>query len=375
MATPHQEETDPETQSIQSKYCYYLYDCDSCHTRKIPYDEKKYAHLSDVTIKVGERKFKCHRFQLTRHSDVFDQMFRRELKEIEINDFHEETVENFIMFLYSGTLEKADGFNKSLMELAQLYDVTGLVDRCAEELAIQIENGNLQAASATIRSVPSGTKCKECGHGWNFYPYEAKKDQHLSDFTIKVGDAEFAVNKLKLSLTSGFFDKIFREDSSKDEMVIDEFAVETVKDYIEFSYQGYLKNIWKKYNQALYGMSVKYKNYFLERKVGEVLRELLLDLNPEVMAELWDLAEQADNIHLLRGVWWYFAKRWCKMPSSKFPGLNELLQRNPMYKHYFCQYMSEREYDQLLDLEYDTKEADKLEKRVAELEQQLDEIR
>jgi len=365
---------DSKTQNIQAKYCK------DCYAKKTPYDKEEYAHLSDVIIKVGERRFKCHWFQLTRHSEVFDRIFRegawKESKDrdVEISGFSEETVAIFINFLYGGRLEKADEYSKELMELASLYNVSELVDRCQEELKKKNENQNDQGTQTLqYLFIPPGRKCRMCA--WNFYPYNAEKDQHLSDFTIKVGDTEFAVHKLKLSRTSDVFDKMFRDDSNQEELVIENFAVETVKDYIDFVYLGYLEDSWEKYNQALYRMSVKYENDPLEIQVGDVIRERMDNFSPEVMVELWDLAEQAWNRHLLHGVWWHFAERWHNTPTSSFPGLDELLQRNPVYKHNFCVYMSEREEDQLLDIEMDTEDCDQLEKRVAELEQQLDEIR
>lgn len=329
--------------------------------------------MSDVTIKVGEKKFMCHRFQLTRHSDVFAKMFRDNLKEgqnreVEIKGFDEETVANFIQFMYCGTLEKSDEYTQELMHLACFYNVSELVKQCAKEL---------KGTRKRLHSY-NGKMCMECA--WNFYPYDAEKDKHLSDFTIKVGDVQFPVHKLRLAQISDVFDKMFRGNDQLNELVIDDFNQETVSNYLEFSYQGKLENSrekwsWQKCDQALYRMSIKYWNESLESEVGEKMTDRLDDLEPKDMAELWDLAEKANNLVLLRGLWWYFALKWCKTPSKNFPGLDELLQHNPMYKHYFCQYMSEREDDMVSDIEYDTKEANKLEKRVAELEQQLDELR
>jgi len=110
----------------------------------IPYDREKYEHLADFQIKVGDgdggHVFKCHRLQLARASEVFDNMFKydgcKENRENElvIKDFEEGTVESFVAFVYQGKLEKSEQYSPELLVMADKYHVPALTIKCTVKL-------------------------------------------------------------------------------------------------------------------------------------------------------------------------------------------------------------------------------------------------
>jgi len=176
---------------------------------------------------------------------------------------------------------------------------------------------------------------------------------NLSDLTIKVGDVNFPIERMMLLKTSEYFFEMFRDYpfNKIKELVITDFDKETVRNYIRFVYDEELSS-WSEYNVSLFKMACQYSNQSLENQCKEVLKISLEegDIKREDIAELWDFVEKAGNKFLLRHVWCYFAKRWggwCNTPSRNFTGLDELLKRNPMYKHNFCVFISENECYQL----------------------------
>jgi len=112
----------------------------------------QYEHLCDFVIKVDEKAFKCHKLALAKSSEFFNNMFMHECQEnrkneMTIEDFDEDTVANFIAFLYQGKLydeendqeeslviSKMVKYSASLMVMADKYQVSELKAKCATNL-------------------------------------------------------------------------------------------------------------------------------------------------------------------------------------------------------------------------------------------------
>jgi len=128
-------------------------------------NREQYEHLSNFVIKVGEKAFKCHKLQLAKSSEFFNNMFMHECQEnrnneMTIEDFDEDTVANFIAFLYEGKLYdkeihgngvlvilggwiEMDRYSPSLMVMADKYQVSELKAKCTFNLLHNLTCDNI----------------------------------------------------------------------------------------------------------------------------------------------------------------------------------------------------------------------------------------
>ncbi|XP_071035267.1 TD and POZ domain-containing protein 4-like [Parasteatoda tepidariorum] len=92
---------------------------------------------SDVIIRAEKEKFFAHKFILRTRSPVFDTMFEQNMLEnqsnvVDIVDMDAKTVNDFLKFLYTGTVDIMDLESaKKLLLAADKYHVPSLVDECA----------------------------------------------------------------------------------------------------------------------------------------------------------------------------------------------------------------------------------------------------
>jgi len=126
-----------------------------------PYSREELEHVSDIDVRVGSKTFKCHRMQLAKWSSVFNAMFKHSCVEketgiIQIEDFEEGTVADFISFLYEGRLGDKARYNVQLLGMANKYDVKVLQQACAKEVASDIKKENVAEAwlAAELYQIP-----------------------------------------------------------------------------------------------------------------------------------------------------------------------------------------------------------------------------
>jgi len=106
-------------------------------------DEEKvpFKHLldqpdfSDVTLKVGNREFRCHRVILANKSPVFRRMLTTDMMEartgvVEIVDIEADTMEKLLEFVYSGEVLDMGDQLFLLFDAADKYEVMGLFNIC-----------------------------------------------------------------------------------------------------------------------------------------------------------------------------------------------------------------------------------------------------
>ena len=98
------------------------------------WDRQQFLNLSDFKIitRNGE-EIPCHKILLAMRSEYFRAMFSREnsTPTVMIMEFEfDETVINFIDFLYLGELRKEDQYNQEMLDLADFFEVKDLKDKC-----------------------------------------------------------------------------------------------------------------------------------------------------------------------------------------------------------------------------------------------------
>jgi len=112
------------------------------------FDRKRLEDMSDFVIKTGTKEIKCHKFKLAQHSEVFHKMFQHDLNEnrkneVLIDDFGEETVEDFVDFLYQGELAEKAKYTIQLLYIGHRYQVKALVDACSDYLQAHLTKENV----------------------------------------------------------------------------------------------------------------------------------------------------------------------------------------------------------------------------------------
>ncbi|CAD5216932.1 unnamed protein product [Bursaphelenchus xylophilus] len=96
------------------------------------------AHLSDITLRVGEEKFLAHRIILCKSSEVFDRMlsndWRKEDNALLLNEDGDcqKVFANFLRFLYCNHIVLDSHNVLPLLILADKYAVLGLQNVCVE---------------------------------------------------------------------------------------------------------------------------------------------------------------------------------------------------------------------------------------------------
>lgn len=112
---------------------------------------KGLCHTDASLISETGAAFKCHRFMLASRSPVFAAMLANEAMveaqtgQILIKDMSSETIQNFIMYLYTDNVED-DGVSLDLLMMAEKYDMTMLKKECESRLCETVGPENCVSA-------------------------------------------------------------------------------------------------------------------------------------------------------------------------------------------------------------------------------------
>jgi len=115
----------------------------------VPYEREKYEHLSDFVVKTDSKAIKCHKFKLSWNSEVFDKMFQcsdyneNQKGEIVIEDYDDDTVEDFVKFMYNGKLEDETRYTTELLSMAHKYQVEAMMNTCSNYIAANVTKENV----------------------------------------------------------------------------------------------------------------------------------------------------------------------------------------------------------------------------------------
>jgi len=118
----------------------------------VPFDRERFECLSDFLVKSESKVIKCHKFKLAWNSEVFFKMFQcndyneNRKGEVLIEDFSDDTVEDFVKFLYQGKLEDEERYTTELLTMAHKYQVEAMKDICSDYLVAHITNENVAQA-------------------------------------------------------------------------------------------------------------------------------------------------------------------------------------------------------------------------------------
>ncbi|CAD6204161.1 GSCOCG00009893001-RA-CDS, partial [Cotesia congregata] len=101
----------------------------------------------DITIKVGDKEFKAHKFILTARSCVFEAMFSYDMKEnkeneVTIPDIDPDVFKKVLDYIYTDKVEDLISFAESLLEAADKYQLFGLKNLCEYSLSKTLSPGN-----------------------------------------------------------------------------------------------------------------------------------------------------------------------------------------------------------------------------------------
>jgi len=112
------------------------------------FDRTKYEYLSDATIKSKTKEFKVHKFKLAWNSTIFEKMFQdkdsNNNKAIILMEHRaDDTVEDFVKFLYAGELEDPKRFTTDLLALGHKFEVKVITEECSEHLETNITKENV----------------------------------------------------------------------------------------------------------------------------------------------------------------------------------------------------------------------------------------
>ncbi|CAL1291027.1 unnamed protein product [Larinioides sclopetarius] len=131
------------------------------------YTQKKHC---DITLLVENESFPAHRSILCSRSPVFSSMFDHEMKEtvnkkVEIVDMDAETLDQFLLFLYSETLENLEWKRATkLLYAANKYQVESLKKKCSSFLMSHVSSPNVCEAlvlSDLYQDEQLRTKCQD----------------------------------------------------------------------------------------------------------------------------------------------------------------------------------------------------------------------
>lgn len=106
------------------------------------------SKLSDVTIIVGDEKFKAHKSVLAARSEVFAAMFEHKemveniKNEVKIEDIEPVAVKALLEYLYTGEVDNLKMVAIGLLPAAHKYELVGLQEMCAKILKDIVDQEN-----------------------------------------------------------------------------------------------------------------------------------------------------------------------------------------------------------------------------------------
>ncbi len=104
--------------------------------------------FTDVSIEVGEKKFKAHKVILASQSDVFRRMFETDMKEkneclVRIQDISPEVMEDLLSYFYTGSPKNSATLARELLVAANKYNVSRLQIMCENALMMNLTSKNV----------------------------------------------------------------------------------------------------------------------------------------------------------------------------------------------------------------------------------------
>lgn len=103
--------------------------------------------MSDVIIQAEGKNYHLHKCILITCSDVFDAMFRNDMKEkhqnlVEIKDIKKCILDEFFQFIYTGKVNEIEKIVCELFIAAEKYCVYSLQDFCIETMCVNVNKDN-----------------------------------------------------------------------------------------------------------------------------------------------------------------------------------------------------------------------------------------
>ena len=102
----------------------------------------------DLNIKCGGEEFKVHKAVLASQSPVFRRMLESDMKEqrtnvIEISDVDQAVISDMLAYIYTGSAPNLDTLVRELLNVANKYELPGLLTMCKRELKLKINAENV----------------------------------------------------------------------------------------------------------------------------------------------------------------------------------------------------------------------------------------
>jgi len=115
-------------------------------------DLLKSGEMSDFKIVCGGEEILCHKNILVTRSNVLRNMMANDMREsqencMKITDLDLNIVQIFVKFIYTGEVASDDlqMYTEELFEVANRYELNGLIKLCEHELILRINNSNVLA--------------------------------------------------------------------------------------------------------------------------------------------------------------------------------------------------------------------------------------
>ncbi|KAJ8668481.1 hypothetical protein QAD02_010144 [Eretmocerus hayati] len=106
------------------------------------------GEMSDVTLAVGKKEFKVHKFIICTRSVVFRAMFENDMLEkklnhIDIEDVDDEVMEKVLTYLYTDRLQFTKNSALDILAAAQKYQIPGLKTLCSKVIVENLSDENM----------------------------------------------------------------------------------------------------------------------------------------------------------------------------------------------------------------------------------------
>jgi len=143
-----------------------------------PVMREEFEHLSDFAIETeSNHVFRCHKILLANISPVFNVMFQTdksgEKKKIKIEEFKDQTVENFLTYLYHG---KVDHQTADLLVMADKYKVKALVEECINFICSTLTQENIKEVLIASETIKHSAKLKRAVRDFILENWETKAE-------------------------------------------------------------------------------------------------------------------------------------------------------------------------------------------------------
>ena len=123
---------------------------------------RREGRFIDVHLAAGERRFPAHRAVLCACSAYFDRMFRsgfqeEETKEVTLNDFHPDILEQLLEFMYTAKITITDENAQDMLAGANLLLLHDVSEAACDVLSRLLDHTNCLA----VRSIAAAYSCRD----------------------------------------------------------------------------------------------------------------------------------------------------------------------------------------------------------------------